>query len=316
MKFKSASHNHRLIISIGVFFAGGFLAVEPLKAQADPPLAVVVDPGPNKVRFISFSVPPHDTETALRVVLTSLHHVSRCEGGANHNQACVNNAGCPGGFCHIPYSNGSSVPFTAFEGQAVWVGPPSQYVEDSGSGIPFMAAYTQCTPHYRDWNTVGLLHVTGSAIVPSSIYNVENVPASCQGVEGSGACAIGGADVSAPLAITTNRWGDVVEAFNPPAATAQPDIADITSLVHKFRGPPGAPSKVRLTLATNSAFGVIAVATLTNDFNFSHIAACIFAYAGNPYPYRMGKCATGTGACTTGSDCTGPNAPPCNLYCP
>jgi len=91
------------------------------------------------------------------------------------------------------------------------------------------------------------------------------------------------------------------------------------SMVDKFRSVLGAPIKTRVTIAGQDAFGVINVATLTNDFNFTSIAACVDAFRGNGYPYKMGKCATtnsGTGACSQNSDCLAPNVGPCNMYCP
>ncbi len=230
------------------------ISVPKLRAQPMP----VPDPtGINKVRFISFSVPSAATaflgETALRIKLTSLHHVGRCDGGTNDNGACTAGNGATvctgGGVCLVPYGGGASIPFTAFEGQSVYVGPPVNYVESFASGIPFQASATQCTPHYQDWGTVGLLHVTGSAIVPSSTYHVENVALACQGVEGSVDCVSGGANVSAQLAIKTARWGDVEVPYNPPSTTTQPNFEDISALVDKFKNKLGAPIKARAIIA-------------------------------------------------------------------
>jgi hypothetical protein len=255
---------------------------------------------PDKTRFISFSVPTPgpSVETALRVRLTTLHLVVP------------------------PYTGAPSIQFTLFQGQSVYVGPPATYVESSGTPTPFKSSYTTCTPHYRDWNTVGLLHVQGSAIVPSSTYQVENVSSVCQGVEGVGECLSGGDNVSAQIEIKTTRWGDVEVPYNPPDPTAQPSIADVTAMVAKFRNTAGAAIKARVLIAGNNAFGEISVSTTTNDFNFTHIAACVDAFRGQAYPFKMGKC-TGaptppaTGACTTSSDCVGTNgAGPCILYCP
>ena len=161
-----------------------------------------------------------------------------------------------------------------------------QYVESSSSGIPFYASQLQCAPHYQDWSTVGLVHVTGSAIVPSSIYDVENVAASCLGAESS--CAA----VSAPLSIVTTRWGDVRSLYNPPDPSIQPDISDVSALVDKFRSAAGAPIKARglLAGAPGNAFGEITHEVLSVDFGFSHISACVDAYRGAPYPYTISTC--------------------------
>jgi hypothetical protein len=244
----------------------------------------VIGGEPSRCRFLSFTPPDVGVETALRVRLVSLHRV------------------------HPPYSGGSTVPFAAFEGENLWVGPPAGYVESVASGIPFMASMLQCTPHYQDWGTVGILHVTGSAVVPSSTFEVENVGAMCAGAEAS--CAA----VSSPLAVATRRWGDVEEPFNPPSASAQPDLADVSALVNKFRGAIGSPIKAQAILAPNDVFGNIEPASLAVDFGFTHISVCVDAFRGGPYPGRMGRCAGANLACTTDSDCDADG--PCHLYCP
>jgi hypothetical protein len=220
-----------------------------------PPLSIP----PNRTQpFRSFL--PGKLSMAIRVRPVSLHHVDP------------------------PYTGGASVPFTSFEGQVRWVGPPAQYVESTASGVLFYASQLQCTPYYQDWSTVGLLHVNGSAIVPSSVYEVENVAASCAGAEAS--CTA----VSAPVLISTTRWGDVETPYNPPSTTIQPDLADIGALVNKFRSAPGAPIKARALLAGNDAFGNISSAGLAVDFDFSHISACVDAFRGKPYPFTIQLC--------------------------
>jgi hypothetical protein len=262
----------------------------------------VADPSTNlKTKFISFSIVGGGTnETAIRVRLMSLHVVVP------------------------PYTGGATVPFTAFNGQSVWVGPPTQYDESDVVGAPtFWSSSTQCTPHYRNWNTLGLLHVRGSAIVPSSTYRVEHVAATCMGHEGAPACNTG-LEVSGELEIKTTRWGDVELPYAPPGggAPGQPDFGDIGSLVSKFKDVAGAPIKARGLIAPSDLFGNINHATMDVALGFGHIAACVDAFGGDAYPAHMGKCfgaptPPATGACTTDLQCTGTNgAPPCNLYCP
>ena len=249
----------------------------------DPPTPPPGEPGLNKVRFISFLPGNPGVQTAIRVKLTSLHHASP------------------------PYTGGPSVPFIGFEGQGQYVGPPAQYVESASSGTPFYASQLQCMPEYRDWSTVGLLHVTGEAIMPSSTYQVENLAASCAGNEAS--CPA----VSAALEVKTTRWGDVETPYNPPATDPQPDTSDISALVNKFKSAPGAPIKARALLFGDSR-GRIDIAP---DFSFSHISMCVDAFKGSPYPYKPGKC-TGdpTKACATEADCTAQSvAGPC-ILCP
>jgi len=239
---------------------------------------------PDKTRFISFSV-SITREVAIRVKLTSLHHVEP------------------------PYTGGASVPFTALEGQVRWVGPPMQYVESVSSGVQFHASQLQCAPYYQDWSTVALLHVTGAEIVPSSIYDVEVLAALCQGNEPN--CTA----VSSPLQIKTTRWGDVETPYNPPVSDTQPDTSDISALVNKFKSALGAPIKARALLAGDSSGAI----DISPDFNFTHISLCADAFKGLPYPYKPGKC-TGDAAkaCISDSDCSNapnPTTGPC-ILCP
>jgi hypothetical protein len=262
----------------------------------DPPDPPDLDPtGINKCRFISFQIPPQTaSETAIRVHLTSLHHPAPCY------------IEC------LPL-------FTLFEGQYVWVGPPQWYVESNATGTTFLASAVQCTPYYQDWSTVGLLHVTGSAIIPSSAYHVEQVASSCEGRESDSDCLPAGANVSSQLQVKTTRWGDIDTPYNPPSTTAQPDVGDISALVNKFRSSSGAPIKARAWLAGVDGFGSISMA---QDLDFSHISACVEAFRGMTYPYKIGKCAGvpspgRSGTCRTNSDCQmGNGDPPCSLYCP
>lgn len=229
--------------------------------EVTTPLA---DPsGVDKCRFISFIVPGSNaagggaSDTALRVRLVSLHHVQP------------------------PYTGAPSIPFTSFEGQDRWIGPPVQYVESTADNIPFYAASLQCDPHYQNWTTVGLLHVTGSAIVPSSVYEVQNFASVCAGQE------INCTAVSSSLTIRTHRWADIEIPYNPPASIVQPDFADVSALVNKFKSAPGAPIKARALLAGSDVYGNIVIG---QDTNFMHIAACVGAFRGEPYPFAIQSC--------------------------
>jgi hypothetical protein len=205
--------------------------------------------------FNACSVAP--VRGAIRVHLTSLHHVSP------------------------PYTGGPSVPFTSFEGQVRWVGPPTQYVESAATPTPFWASKLQCSPHYQDWGSIIEVYVTGPEIVPSSMYQYELLYESCQGIEGS--CT----NVSPTFTVRTRRWGDIAWPYNPPEATAQPDVGDIAALVSKFRSAAGAPIKARAMLAGVDQLGNVNLAV---DFDFTHIAACVDAFRGRPYPYIISAC--------------------------
>ncbi len=247
--------------------------------------------GINKPRFVSFSLASATAASgggaseAIRVRLVSLHHVNP------------------------PYTGGPSIPFTAFEGQVRWVGPPAAYVESASSGIRFVASKLQCNPYYRDWTTYSscssraqlcavdadclpsggtctvpidpLLHVTGSALTPSSVYEIEILSDTCMGTEAT--CP----DFSEPLEMRTTRWGDVAAPFNPPDGSVQPAFSDIGVLVDKFKSVLGAPIKARALLIGVNLQGEI---DLTPDFNFTHIAGCVDAFKGLPYPHTISSC--------------------------
>lgn len=250
----------------------------------NPPALEAEPGGVQKVKFISF-IPPASTPeaTAIRVRFVSLHQVSP------------------------PYGAAPTIPFSIFEGMSVWVGPPQHFVESSASNIPFWAAHTQCTPHYRDWTTVGLLHVTGSHIVPSSIYELEQVGRPCLDQEDG--CTV----ISPPLENRTARWADMEQPFNPPSLTVQPDLHDVSAYVNKFRGAPGALIKARAMISPSSVFGVISPANMGIDVGLTHLSQLVDAFRGSRYPALMGKCANSSAACANHTDC-GANGP-CNLYC-
>lgn len=202
-----------------------------------------------KPRFISFDVstgPAH----AYRVRLVSLHHPDP------------------------PYTGGTVTDFSAYEGEVRWVGPHTTYAESSADPSPVHASVVQCTPHYQDWNSLGLLHVTGAEIVPSSVYEVQSIE---QGLNVNIE-----SNYSDPIIIHTGRWGDVAYPYSPPVTTAQPNALDHAALATKFRSAPGAMSKPRALLVGT---GMSEIPNLTLDVGFADIAASVDAYRGSPYPY-------------------------------
>jgi len=237
--------------------------------------------GVKKPRAISLSVPggaataAAGETTAIRVLLTTLHNVDPA------------------------YDNGNNlpIPYTQFEGQAMWAGPPVQYFESNSDPTAFMASKLQCTPYYQDWSAISLLHIVGEAILPSSTFDAEILDASCMGIEDT--CTA----VSAPLTALTARHGDVYHV--PPAL--KPNFGDINSLVSKYQNKLGAPIKVRARMSTGNPRGLISLST---DVGFADIAADVAAYQGAPYPFKPGKCSgSPTTACKEDAECmsgTGP----------
>jgi len=209
-------------------------------------LAVAAEPSPvSKNRFVSFVPRGGALPKAIRVVLTSLHHPQP------------------------PYSGGPAADFSAYEGEVRWVGPPVQYAESQADPQTFLASVLQCTPYYTDWTTIGLLHLTGAEIVPSSWYDIQTVPAGCD--------TNSEANFSSPLRVVTARWGDIEAPFSPPDGSQQPDVTDISALVNKFKNATGAPIKARAALVGN-------IPDLGADIDFGHISACVDAFKGVPYP--------------------------------
>jgi hypothetical protein len=115
-------------------------------------------------------------------------------------------------------------------------------------GPPFDTTYRcatlGCDPEYRDWAAdlgvavnpaapVGLLYITGDAMIPSSTMNIEHIAASCGAAPGANTCTA----ASQPLLVTTAAWGDITSAaFGPPDGKA--DVLDIPAVTNKLKGVP------------------------------------------------------------------------------
>ena len=213
---------------------------------ADPPQA-----GPEanpKNRFISLQGSHPDKLTALRVTLTSLQHPDP-----------------PNDPTHPPRD------FSAYEGGYRWVGSPVEYLEGITPQPTFFAARLQCTPYYTDWAAVGLVHVYGAEIMPSSIYAVQAIEQDCD-ING------GESNYSASLNLGTGRWGDVVSPFNPPSPQIQPNSIDIVGLVNKLRGVPGAPTKLYAQLQP-------AILDPSDEISALDIVSVVDAVKAFAYPY-------------------------------
>jgi len=270
-----------------------------LAQEAPPPLEP--DPsGLDRNRFIAFQVPEETQSfgpTAIRIHGTEMMRPQpTCAFGAHD----------------IPATWGF------FDDLILFAGPPAEYPESSLGDEVFKVSVAQCTPHYQDWSTIGLLHVTGPAIAPASTFHAEQLANSCEGRENDTNCMPGGPEVSDQLQIeTTHCWADVAVPFNPPHPSIQPNISDVSALVDKFRNAPGAPSKVYgiLAGAPGNPWGEITPQGLTEDFGFSHISTCVDTYRGAAYPYMPGKCAGDDAPCRSNGDCS-VAARPCVLYCP
>ncbi len=283
---------------------GGVTTIVEAPSVFDP-VSVDVDPGlpgppmpsqdaaPNDTtRYLSLSVPPNVTSgpppipepTALRVRLVDLQ-----------NPVPPNPPG------NLPPS------FSAFEtgptctdpgGCVRWVGEPSLFREsqDSPGAGTFWGARLQCTPVYFDWSTVGVFHVTGAEIAPSSKFDIENLDSFCTGNEAT--CT----DMSAALRVNTARHGDVVTPFNPPSPSVQPDALDVNAVVAKFKGLIGSPNKAHCQIQPN-------LPELNADTGALDILACVDAFKGLAYPFS-GPCVCPSTVTCGVTPCANPNGCP------
>ncbi len=159
--------------------------------------------------------------------------------------------------------------FPAANGRQFWIGAPSLIREDHSPQL-FFGARLQCEPYLADWSNVYVLHVTGSAVVPGSTYEVRIVGPDCI-PDGDESC------MSDPIIITTAIWGDVTAPFS---ADDQPNFTDIGAVVDAFKRipRPGDPLVTRAQLQPNDPNPADAV-------NFRDIGAVVDAFKRIPYPY-------------------------------
>ncbi len=180
-----------------------------------------------------------------------------------------------------------------------WLGKPQPVAEYQASpgGDSFLVARLQCTPYYHDWTAEGQVSAVGAEIIPSSVYEIENLSPRCAGEEAT--CQI----VSFAVQFDTGVFGDLADTFDPLAPGTQPDALDVSALVSKFKALPGAPSKAFASLQPN-------VPDWNSDVNALDIAACVSAFRNEPYPYS-GPCpcpstvACNATPCSTNGACGG-----------
>ncbi len=127
-----------------------------------------------------------------------------------------------------------------------------------------------CVPMGSSDPLLDVLHVIDTEIIPDSAFVVQMFdPANeaCEDLlEGM---------FSAPLTLTTARWGDIALPFKTPA-NSQPDTLDITQAINHFKGLIGAPRRVvaQLYLSPTSPTGATSALDIT---------AVVDAFKGLPY---------------------------------
>ena len=210
---------------------------------------IIGDPVTPGSRYVAFEPGDPGEQTAVRVTLTSLYH--------------------PG----PPVAAGEDRDFSTLEGPARWLGPPGEF-PGIAPGSAFVAAPLQCTPHFADWGAMGTIQVYGDAIIPSSVYTIHQVPIACQGNPDDPLC-FGPAQV-----LHTGQWGDAAAPFARSDQVAQPDVADLASIVDSFRRLIGAAPKSLTQLRGT-------VPNPATDINFLDVDAAVDAVRGMAYPYPV-----------------------------
>jgi len=224
------------------------------------PLAPMVDPDtPEKNRYISLIPPPSQGPIALQVTLVSLQRP-------------------------VPPNSPLFPPFNfeSSEGNVLWVGPPEICADIAGGSRDYFCASLSCEPYYSDNWGDQVIHITGAEIMPSSIYDVRTVPASCSGVEAT--CVF----VSPPVRVETQRWGDVVAPFqekSPDLVSAeQPNINDAVVVIDRVKQLPTSFLKplVHLWSLGNGL-------DIHSDVTVLDITSVVDALKGRAYPF-FGPC--------------------------
>jgi hypothetical protein len=290
-----------------------------------------------KNRFISFFPGNPGKNAAIRVKLLSMHHPNPANAPAYpaHDFSRFENQvrwvgapiegfesdGPPSSSGHFVAGTLDCQPFyrdwsllgedvvkaCSPNSQEGYAGKPC--VTDTDCGNPFYGGTCLGSTNHAD----DLLHVTGAAIVPSSVYEVQLFD---QGQVECGDRLEG--MFSAPLTIPTARWGDVAAAFSPPSPTPQPDAIDVLQLVNTFKGVIGAPKKVVAMLIDN-------VPDPRRGINALDIVAAVDAFLFKAYPFADRLCSGNNRTpCNVDADCSaaggscvsalghGPDACPCS----
>ncbi len=180
--------------------------------------------------------------------------------------------------------------FAEFQGQSLWAGLPEEYCENSGQDLPpqegcgpapglesltMWAAKLQCEPYYTDWGALGTVHLYHESIIPSGTYIIEALDEGCDRTIEE--------NYSAPLTISTSKWGDVVgdcttNPCGPPDGIVNV-TTDVTAVLDKFRNLEGAPIKARSDIDPNRPDQII---------NMTDVTHVLDAFRGFDYPFEPG----------------------------
>ncbi|UCC30113.1 MAG: hypothetical protein JSU86_18185, partial [Phycisphaerales bacterium] len=153
----------------------------------------------------------------------------------------------------------------------------------------FWSAGLSCGPPiYRDdWSTKSPLHVYGDAIVPGATYEAQAIHEICD--------VVSEPNYSAPLVVTTSRWGDlvgtcaVIPCSPPDGSVGIP--TDVTACLDKFKNLPDVVLKSRADVEPNLPDWLVNIA----DVMYTLDAFRGFTYPPAQTPQPSGW--TGPGGC-------------------
>lgn len=254
-----------------------------------------------KNRYVSFTVDAAGVSSAVRITLVSIDESSFVSAGGWLLDS-----------------------FAGWVGSRMWVAAPQDLCTLPSQGLgqecteatPLQVSKLSCTPLFRDWSAVGLLHAFDPMIIPGATYAIQLIDPSCDITNEQ--------SYSDSLLVSTPKWGDVVGIFLPDGLLwSIPDgstnvVTDVVALLSAFKGEAGAPSKVRADLEgtdpTNRARldGVITVGEVVRGID---------GFKGVPYPFMPGECKGGQRdglpcdpSLSIAESC--PGATLCELRCP
>lgn len=151
----------------------------------------------------------------------------------------------------------------------MWVDAPQDVLESPEPQTFFRHARLTCAPVYLDWGSLGTIQVSDDEIVPGGLYEIQAVHQPCSpDVEGN---------FTTPQQVrTVARWADVIDPFNPPSTTTQPDFSDVAAIVDKFKNVLGAVTKARADMNPDVP---------DQEIDFADISLAVDAFRGLPYPF-------------------------------
>jgi len=219
-----------------------------------------------------------DAERVLTIILPS--PASGAIAGLSSNETAIQFELAS---LHHPALPPDSPDMTAFEGELRYVNAFHDAVtnevivdcpDSKTFGTYYKCAALGCEPEYLDW--VGLtggqpLHISGSAAVPTSIYSVRQLSASCAGNEV--ACA----SVSASLVVQTVDWGDAT-------GNGSLNVSDVVQVVDRVRDIAGALGEPYVLVRQQTTNGLL------QSPNVQDIVFHVDALRGFAYPFGIDSC--------------------------